>query len=134
MLLVSQKLGGLSALRWMRVPGSVKKALVSLTLPARVSSEFEGERKMHYGPAALGFGLGWSRRRGILGCPTVTLLGLGQDTFSLPLFPSPEAEHQIICLRVQSATEHWFLQGLNKVSTKMQVLQFAPGILLQHQH
>lgn len=66
-------------------------------LPARISNEFKGARKRHYGPAALGFRLGWSRRIGILGRPTVTLLDLGQDTFSPLLFPSLEAE-QNICL------------------------------------
>lgn len=66
----------------------VRKALVSLTLPARISNEFKGERKMHYGPAALGFRLGWSRRRGFLGSPTVTLLDLGQDTFHCLCFPA----------------------------------------------
>lgn len=111
----------MSALRWMRVPGSVRSALVSLTLPAGISSEFRGERKMHCGPAALGFMLGCSRRRGILGRPTVTSLDFGQDTFSLPLFPSLEAEHQNICLWVQNAIGHWFLQGLIKVLTEILV-------------
>lgn len=42
----------------MHVPGSVKKAQVSLILPAKISDEFKGERKMRYGLAALGFRLG----------------------------------------------------------------------------
>lgn len=64
----------------MHVPRSIEKGLVSLTSPARTSTEFKGERKMRYDLAALGFALDMGSSGGevFLAVPQLPGLTLGK--------------------------------------------------------
>lgn len=73
----------------------------------------------------------WQER--YLGCPTVNPAWPWARYF-LTAFVSLPGSIISEYLWVQSAIGHWFLQGLIKVSTKIQVPWFDPEILLQHQH